>query len=184
MARRNLVESCSRELWSKDVGPGTFLDYRGWFDEALVQKLGEGLRTDLAEIGVETVKPRDIFSVYVELAQNIVRYSNEIYESDENKRFGSIRVGTENGGIYVASQNKIAASGVEPMRDRLTQLASMDDDTLKALYKSRLRGDSEPGSKGASVGFIQIARQARKPLEFDFTIGEEGENLFTIKVTL
>ncbi|MDA0656814.1 MAG: DUF6272 family protein, partial [Proteobacteria bacterium] len=107
------MKSHSSALWSKDVGPGTFLDYSGWLDEALVQNLGEGLRKDLAEIGAEGIKPRDIFSVYVELAQNIVRYSDEISESDENKRFGSIRVGKENGGIYVASQNRIAASGVE-----------------------------------------------------------------------
>ncbi len=44
----------------------------------------------------------------------------------------------------------------------------MSKDELKALYKEQLRAEPEEGSKGAGLGFMEIARRASKPIEFDF----------------
>ena len=45
----------------------------------------------------------------------------------------------------------------------------MNKEELRALYKEQLRAEPEEGSKGAGLGFMEIARRASKPIEFDFT---------------
>ena len=41
------------------------------------------------------------------------------------------------------------------------------------MYKEQLRAEPEEGSKGAGLGFMEIARRASKPIEFDFTDVDE-----------
>jgi hypothetical protein len=70
------------------------------------------------------------------------------------------------------------------MRQRLTDLNGKTEAELKAMYRKRLRSEPEPGSKGASVGFIQMARQASKPYDFAFGEAKNGLCMFTLKVTM
>ena len=42
----------------------------------------------------------------------------------------------------------------------------MDKEELQASYKAPLKGGPEAGSKDASVGCIEIARRANKPIDF------------------
>jgi len=178
------VNSDPNVQWPEGIGEGTLLDHTGWFDEPLLESAGKSLREKMEGEGVDPYKPRDIFSVYVELVQNILRYSDVVSDESESRRFGGIRVGRKDGRVFVAAQNKISDASVAAMRTRLENLNQMDETQLKDLYKSRLRDEPEPGSKGASVGLIQIARQASEPLEFDFSPAADGGTLFTLMVTL
>ena len=57
----------------------------------------------------------------------------------------------------------------------------MDKEALKASYKVRLEGGPEAGSKGASVGFIEIARHANKPIDFDFVDVDDAHACFALR---
>jgi hypothetical protein len=59
----------------------------------------------------------------------------------------------------------------------------MSKEELRALHKEQLRADPEEGSKGAGLGFMEIARRASKPIEFDFTdLGDY--TFFALKATI
>ena len=60
----------------------------------------------------------------------------------------------------------------------------MSKDELKALYKEQLRAEPEVGSKGAGLGFTEIARRASKPLEFDFIDLDNNRAFFALKATI
>ena len=57
----------------------------------------------------------------------------------------------------------------------------MSKDELKALYKEQLRAEPEKGSKGAGLGFMEIARRASKPIEFDFTDVDDNPRVLRAK---
>lgn len=57
----------------------------------------------------------------------------------------------------------------------------LDREGLKALWKETLKGDTPTGSKGAGVGFIDIARRARGGVEFDFLRLDDENTFFTVK---
>ena len=52
---------------------------------------------------------------------------------------------------------------------------------MRRLYKEILRGNEPEGSKGAGVGFIDIAKRATNGIEFDFTEFDDQFSYFTLK---
>ena len=68
----------------------------------------------------------------------------------------------------VCAGNLVERADVERLRAKLTRIRDMSKDELRALYKEQLRVAPEQGSKGAGLGFVEIARRASKPIEFDF----------------
>jgi hypothetical protein len=73
---------------------------------------------------------------------------------------------------------------VDRLNARLSRIRDMSKDELKALYKEQLRAEPEIGSKGAGLGFMEIARRASKPLEFDFTTLDNNRAFFALKATI
>ena len=63
--------------------------------------------------------------------------------------------------------NLVIASDVPRMRKQLETIQAMSREELKAAYKTQLHSGPDPHSKGAGIGFIEIARRASKPIEFD-----------------
>ena len=69
-------------------------------------------------------------------------------------------------------------------RARLSKIRDMSKDELKVLYKEQLRAEPEDGSKGAGLGFMEIARRASKPIEFDFPDFDSDYAFFALKATI
>ena len=92
-------------------------------------------------------------------------------------RFGVLTIGQEAGSYVVNAGNLVHRDDVERMRGRLSALRAMDKDQLKAAYKDQLKSGPDAFSKGEGNGFIEIARRASKPIEFDF-METDGEYAF------
>ena len=59
-----------------------------------------------------------------------------------------------------------------------------DKDELKKLYKQQMMEGPEEGSKGASLGFLEMARRAGYPLEFSFEEVSEEYTFFCINAII
>ena len=59
----------------------------------------------------------------------------------------------------------------------------MSKEELGALTRSSCGPTPEEGSKGAGLGFMEIARRASKPIEFDFTDVDGDYAFFALKAT-
>ena len=84
----------------------------------------------------------------------------------------------------VCAGNLVERSDVERLRAKLSRIRDMSKDELRALYKEQLRAEPEAGSKGAGLGFMEIARRASKPIEFDFTDVDATHAFFALKATI
>ena len=98
-------------------------------------------------------------------------------------RYGILTIGREGNEYVVCAGNLIERCDVERLHARLSRIREMSKEELRALYKEQLRADPEEGSKGAGLGFMEIARRASKPIEFDFTdLGDY--TFFALKATI
>ena len=75
--------------------------------------------------------------------------------------------------------NPMDREKMETLKAKLEELQGMDSKELRKAYKQRLKDGPPDGSKGAGLGFIEIARKATK---FDFEFMKDPENLFVFKV--
>lgn len=96
-------------------------------------------------------------------------------------RYGVLTVGKKDNKYFVSCSNLIAQNDVERLNKNLGNIQSMDAQDLKTLYKKTLKGDTPEGSKGAGVGFIDIARKASHGFEFDFAPVDKDHSYFCLK---
>ncbi len=118
---------------------------------------------------------------------SIIHYSAEKTPATPSENFvssGIIVVGCENQHYYVLCGNIIYSDEVEKIRERLIKLQQMSKEELKNYYKEQRRKDTHEGSKGAGLGFIELARKAAKPLEFNFQKIDEQHSFFSLKAEI
>lgn len=166
---------------------GIIFAYSGYVTEPVLNGVGEALKQKLAIQDADTKTVRSVFAIFVEQMQNMIRYSAEKVppqarpDTPLELRYGVLTIGQENGGYVVHAGNLVHRDDVERMRRRLSAISTMDRDQLKVAYKEQLKAEPDEYSKGAGVGFIEIARRASKPIEFDFMDVDDAYAFFALK---
>ncbi len=159
--------------------------YNGYLSQQIVMSMTEMLKKKISDTG-PAVAPK-IMYIFVEQAQNIVRYSAQKIEAEDRKNrlgYGSLAIGVENDKYFCMCGNLIENDKAKKLKSRLEEVKNMDKDALKAAYKQRLNDGPEDGSEGASIGFIEMARKSSEPIEFEFVDTDEEHQFFYLKVII
>jgi len=169
---------------------GIIFAYSGYVTEAVLSGVGDAIRQKLFFDDADTKTMRSVFAVFVEQMQNMIRYSAERAPADVSGsspngiRYGILTIGQENGDYVIHAGNLVQHSDVERLRAKLSRIRNMNKEELRVLYKEQLRGDPGEGSKGAGLGFMEIARRASKPIDFDFANVDDEHAFFTLKASV
>lgn len=163
---------------------GIIFCYSGYVTEATLVGIGEAIKKKmiLDETNAQTAKV--VFAVFVEQVQNMIRYSEEKEirgDNEDEVRSGIMAVGQAADGFYVSCGNKVNAADVPRLEKVLTQIQNMDQKELKKAWKDGLRASPPEGSKGAGIGFIDIARKAKGGISFNFEPMDEESAFFSMK---
>lgn len=165
---------------------GVILCYCGMVTEQVLLSVGSSLKSKLTLEQADKNTARTLFAIFVEQTQNVIRYSVERSSGEFNDQslelaHGLITVGKAEDVYYVACANLVKKKDVERLETNLNQIKCMDKDALKALYKQVLKGDIPEHSKGAGVGFIDIARKCSRGFDFDFLDFDSEHAFFALK---
>ena len=145
------------------------LSYSGYVSEDILRAVGDTLRERLSSHVSDNSQIRNIFSIFVELMQNIIRYGDDgpqpiAQNSDEKPSFGIVLVSQSDNGLSVMAGNYVSPEEAALLTERITGLAQSTPEELRQMYRDKLREPVEETSKGASLGLIEIARRASLPL--------------------
>ncbi len=166
---------------------GIFLTFNGVLIHSFMVQFGEMLKTKMTLFNVNKNLELKIFSTVIEQAQNIIFYSSEKLPVPvmEGKMVGvgTITVGMEDEHYFVICGNMVPNEEVEKLNYKLTTIQKMNQDELKQYYKEQRRMTPDVDSKGAGLGFIEMARKSSQPIEFNFRKLDEQSSYFTIKAT-
>ncbi|WP_281883763.1 SiaB family protein kinase [Paenibacillus sp. YYML68] len=163
------------------------ISFTGKLTQGLIEEYGAAVRKYLENAERPTNEVRSIFSIFIEQTQNINNYCSGREHSpwaEQLARSSIVTIGEDSLGHYIYSGNLMETADVEPLKHTLDELLKLDKDGLKQLYKARLREAVEPGSLGAGIGLIDMARKAKQPLEYSFTPIEGGLTFFTLKAVV
>lgn len=163
--------------------------FAGPVTHSLMENIGETLRNKLATENHTTKTTLNVFGVFVEQIENIVRYSvekesisNESSQETELK-YGIIMIGEDADKYYVIGGNKIECHKREKLENQLQLLSQMDKEALRKHYRQKRKEDPDSDSKGAGIGLIEIARKSDFPIEWDFE-QTDTDCFFTICTTI
>lgn len=164
------------------------LSYSGYVSEDILLAVGDTLRERLEDHARDGAQIRNVFSIFVELMQNIIRYGVEGPqpgpEEGEKPSFGIVMVAENDTKMDVIAGNYVTADEADQLVDRVTQLQAKSPDELRKMYRERLRSSPDERSKGASLGLIEIARRSTLPISCEVMPAENGLRFFMIKATV
>ncbi len=145
-------------------------------------------RLDFDELPLSLAQ--SIFSVFVEQVNNMLMYSDEkgYYELPSGKRetpTGAFILGSSGKRYFLQSGNAIRADKADDLKKRIDHLNTLDKPGLRKFYKEQIKTENlNPESRGAGLGFIEIARRANSPIEYEFTSLTGGMMFFSMYVTI
>ncbi|MCL2808954.1 MAG: SiaB family protein kinase [Treponema sp.] len=145
-------------------------------------------RLEYDEIPFET--SQEVFSVFVEQMNNMLMYSaeKEHFEKSENpaeSSKGTFILGKDNDNYFIQTGNVMRNESVKLVKDRIDYLNTLDKQELRKYYKEQMRlADYNPESKGAGLGFIEIARRISSKIEYSFEPYDESRTFFSLFVII
>jgi hypothetical protein len=178
-----------QKIHSDMLAEGISFCYSGYLSEDILLGIGNTLRKKFELDLIEQKTSTSMFSVFVEMVQNVIRYSAKNQTDDRDPvtidlRYGILAIGESGGRNFIACGNLINENDRDRLSGNLEKIQSLDQKELRRLYKETLRGDVPEGSKGAGVGFIEIARRAKHGFEFEFQPTVDEKQFFTITAYL
>ncbi len=163
---------------------GVIFTFCGPISHDIVEGVGVTLKSQLAGSQVKQTTAMKVFAVFIEQVQNVINYSQERNDFDSEMGMGIIVVGKNEEKYFIIGGNKIKTSKVTVLEENLTELVAMDKDELKAFYKKRRKSNTSEDSKGAGIGFIEMARKASEPLVFSFEKVDDEYSFFSIEADI
>ena len=150
-----------------DVGT-TILAYQGVCTHDVIVRLSKDLEDALALTAGSRFKK--VFSIFIELIQNIKHYSAEIGTQPDGSEsgIGIIRVSEESLCFTVTAGNCITKEAFQRIEAKCTVVKNTPVSELRTFYNAQLKQTQENTSKGAGVGFIDIAMKASGNWEYEF----------------
>lgn len=175
----NLAESMAQK--------GVIFCFRGPISQDLLLVLGESIRNKMNANDFTYNTVQKVFSSFVEMAQNIIHYSSEREDVNKlgihNLGAGLLTIGTDNQSVYISSGNKIEKTNVQRIQSKLDPILAMNKDELKIYYKEQRKMAREKSSKGAGLGFIEMARKVES-LDYSIKNLDSQHAFFSIKAVV
>jgi hypothetical protein len=157
--------------------------FKGAITQKIIVELGNSVRDKLAN----EKQIRKVFPVFVELAQNIERYS-AIREQNEvegiKSGVGVILISKINYCYHVSSGNVVENERCGKIRSKLEYINFLNSDELKSFYIKSRKARPDSDSKGAGIGFIEIARKSGSALDFRIIEIDDKYSFLTISVKI
>lgn len=168
------------------ISQDIMLCFNGLFTATLIDEIGTALRNHMRHHDESPTAITDVFSVYIEMTQNIRHYTTSRALVDD-KAISTIVVSRADDGRYtVSAGNMVEAGDAERLCARIAELNRMDKVALKAEFKSQLRQPREKLSEnnGAGLGLIDMARKAAEPLWVNVQPIDDNYSFFSLRVII
>lgn len=161
------------------------LCFNGPFTAGLIDEIGKALRNHLQSLAESSAAVSDVFSVYIEMTQNIRNYTLAHNLTDDAAISTIIVSRTSDGHYIVSAGNVVQPDDGRQLQEKIAELAVLDKAELKTRFKTQLRQPrTELEGRGAGLGLIDMARKASQPLVAELRPLDEQRAFFSLRVVL
>ncbi len=154
-----------------------FLTYGGSLTQTLIAGMTEALENEAKFNDLNMSTSNNIFTIFIELAQNMMNYSKKNHENENGRKSeGLILVGkSTNNEYFIHSQNVVNSKDMHSIQKKLELIKNMDKETIKSEYRRLRKEGRDLHPLGAGIGFYEISKRCD---EIDFEFKKVDENRF------
>ncbi|NJL12250.1 MAG: hypothetical protein HC913_04105 [Microscillaceae bacterium] len=138
------------------------LSYKGPLTDVLLSEFSRDIRKKLLE---DPGAGKKVFSIFMELAQNVLFYSKEVNHFGNHDKVGTLVILHDDPFYRVITGNLIYCEDVSRLMDKFETIKNLDREALRE-YKRALRNNpNEQESRGAGIGLVQAALTSDNQIE-------------------
>ena len=176
----NYIYERYKNLNIKDIT----LVFEGQITHQVMKALTSLVEEQLDDVENDKVLRR-VYHVMVESLRNINRHAEAYeYRGHPYPGMGLVLVAKNRERFQVTTGNIIENNHVEDISMFLGKLNNIDSDSLDDLYKKQMREGILSPEGGAGLGFIDIKRKTRNPLDYSFVRIDEETSFFIFTSTI
>ncbi len=167
-----------------EEGYKILLYYKGPFDELILTKIGNYLRTKFSQTPKAGSK---IFAIFIEMAQNISYYSAETDLFDDSVKtygIGTIVVNELADSYKLISGNMVTHDIAQEIIEKCRAINTLDTEGLRNMKKEMRSLPRRDDHKGGNIGLIQMAIKSENPLDVETKAFDEVHAFLTISTTI
>jgi hypothetical protein len=137
--------------------------------------------TKLTQDDTETAQRKKVFSILVEIIENVAKYSPG---REHEEKFGMpiAMLRFEDKTYIITTGNLVKNEKVESLKDAIEKVNSYDREGLKELYRKSLADLSESTDSTGNMGLIDMARKSGSKLEYQFERLNDTFSYYTLTV--
>ncbi|MFT3848586.1 MAG: biofilm regulation protein kinase SiaB [Propionivibrio sp.] len=157
------------------------LCFNGPISRSLIEEIGNALKNYLQAENAQPTAAMDVFSIYIEMTQNIRHYAQSRGYGEQDSAATVIVARDAEERYLVQAGNLVEIADGAALLARVEALASMDKAQLKATYKTQLRQPRDAAATtGAGLGLIDVARKSSLPLKGSLSPFDEKRAFFSL----
>jgi hypothetical protein len=162
---------------------GIIMSYKGAASGDLLNSIIAITQTKLTEVEHKSGIRRRLFSILVEILQNIQNHFDHIAAEDVKDDDAIVFVLARAEDSYrVLTGNYIPHHEVLSLKRRIDEVNAMTSEELKTKYRDTLDNGQVSPKGGAGLGIIDIARKSSDKLEYDFRPVNDKYSFFSLSV--
>ncbi|NJL12838.1 MAG: hypothetical protein HC913_07475 [Microscillaceae bacterium] len=156
------------------------ISYKGPVTEIILSEISRDIRNKFADNPKTSKK---LFSIFIELAQNILYYSSEkINYGDHHDSVGTILITRKGDHHTFACGNLVENKYIDQLVESCETINNLDREELREYKRQTRSGPQKDRSKGAGIGLIQVALTSGNPLEVESRAVDDKYSFFSISV--
>lgn len=157
------------------------ISFKGALSQEILVEMGGFIKQKISL----SKKIKKIFAVFVEMAQNIMHYSEEREQIDDKKSGVGMILFTESKGYFhVFSGNLIKSDNARGISEKIDNINSLTTEELKEAYAEQRRKPVEEGSKGAGLGLMEIVRKANDSIDYKISYIDDRISFLELSVKI
>lgn len=156
--------------------------YKGPFLDVVLASIGKKINGIIID---NPLLNKKIFSIFIELAQNIAYYSEDRdHNPEKEKSFGKgTFVISDNSNHYtLTSANLIKKGWGQEVMDKCAKINELNSEELRKWKRELRNQPMREGQLGANVGLIDIALKAGSKLDVEITPVNETHSFFVLSI--
>lgn len=152
------------------------VSFKGPLSQAILMELGGFVKKQLTT----NQQVKRVFSIFVEMTQNVLHHSAEKDHSTNSMGVGVIMLVEKPQNYLISSGNLVTQATSERLIETCNYLNSLSEEELKRAYKTKLKMATSRNDKGAGVGLYDITRKSDGALEYLATPFDAKHQFFVL----
>ena len=155
--------------------------------ESLI-KCAKGIKDKLLTKEIAKEKVHDVFEISIEVLQNILKYSYGNKKCENNKLEANglffVTYNTLTKIITIKSCCYIKSTQVDIIKQRVAEVSQLDENSLRKLFRDKLKSKRDNHKNGAGLGFLTIASKIKEPIKINFGDISEDIKKYSLEIII